>query len=246
MSFVSRLKNMGFEASQDLVIEGLVTEGAGRSGGGSLGEIGVGAPDEVGSIREYAVVKRTGNLVSVPNGGSMTSIEDSVENGTAPLDIPAASLGGPQSPIAREICRGVVRVLAAHGLAAIAELPLPNGRRADVVGLGPDGAIWIVEIKSSLEDFRCDHKWPEYRDFSDRLFFAVRPGFPLEILPADTGLIVADRYGGEVVRAAPDIRLAAPKRKAMTLRLARASASRLSVLIDPTLPAAVGLGMVDV
>jgi hypothetical protein len=176
----------------------------------------------------------------------MTGGEDSVENVTGGCDIPSTSLGGPQSQIAREICRGVVRVLAAHGLAAIAELPLPNGRRADVVGLGPDGSIWIVEIKSSLEDFRSDHKWPEYREFSDRLFFAVLPSFPLDILPSEAGLIVADRYGGEIVRAAPEIRMPAPKRKAMTLRVARTSASRLSVLLDPTLRAEIGLGIVDV
>lgn len=176
----------------------------------------------------------------------MTGGEDSVENVTGGCDIPSTSLGGPQSQIAREICRGVVRVLAAHGLAAIAELPLPNGRRADVVGLGSDGSIWIVEIKSSLEDFRSDHKWPEYREFSDRLFFAVLPSFPLDILPSEAGLIVADRYGGEIVRASPEIRMPPPKRKAMTLRVARAAASRLSVQLDPTLPAEIGLGIVDV
>ncbi|MBX9863476.1 MAG: MmcB family DNA repair protein [Hyphomicrobium sp.] len=176
----------------------------------------------------------------------MTSTEDNVENGIGGPDIPRVSHGGPQSDAAREICRGVVRVLAAHAFAAIAELPLPNGRRADVAALGPDGAIWIVEIKSSIEDFRCDHKWPEYREYADRLFFAVRPDFPIDILPGDTGLIAADRYGGEILRPAPLMRMAAPVRKAMTLRLARAAASRLSVTLDPTLRAAVGLGIGDV
>jgi len=175
----------------------------------------------------------------------MTGLEDGVDNAVNRMPIPQTLLGGPQSVAAREICRGVVRVLAAHGLTAIAELPLPNGRRADVVGLGTDGMLWIVEIKSCLEDFRSDHKWPEYREFSDRLFFAVAPEFPREILPDDAGLIIADRYGGEILRPAPEIRLPAPKRKAMTLRLARASTSRLSVLLDPTLPAAVGLGIAD-
>lgn len=175
----------------------------------------------------------------------MTSRDDGVDNAVNQTPIPRPSLGGPQSAAAREICRGVVRVLAAHGLTALAELPLPNGRRADVVGVGPDGMLWIVEIKSCLEDFRTDHKWPEYREFSDRLFFAVNTEFPREILPEDAGLIVADRYGGEIIRPAPEIRLPAPKRKAMTLRLARASASRLSVLLDPTLPAEIGLGITD-
>ena len=175
----------------------------------------------------------------------MTERNDDVDNAVNRMTIPQTSLGGPQSAVAREICRGVVRVLAAHGLTALSELPLPNGRRADVVGIGPDGTLWIVEIKSCLEDFRCDQKWPEYREYSDRLFFAVNPDFPHEILPEDAGLIVADRYGGEIIRTAPEVRLPAPKRKAMTLRLARASASRLSVLLDPTLPAAVGLGVGD-
>jgi hypothetical protein len=141
--------------------------------------------------------------------------------------------GGYASPRALEICRGVIRLLADHGLASVAELPLPNGRRADVVALSADGEIWIVEIKSSIEDFRADQKWPEYREFSDRLFFAVRPDFPVDILPADTGLVLADRYGGEIVRASPEQRLAAARRKSMTLRFARAAAARLSYALDP-------------
>jgi hypothetical protein len=92
-----------------------------------------------------------------------------------------------------------------------------------------------VEVKSSIEDFRVDHKWPEYRDFSDALFFAVAPDFPVDILPADTGLILADRYGGEIVRAAPETRLAPARRKSMTLRFARAAALALQTLSDPTL-----------
>lgn len=176
----------------------------------------------------------------------MTSIEDNVENGLEGADIPRTSYGGPQSETAREICRGVVRLLAAHGMAAISELPLPNGRRADVVGVGPDGAIWIVEIKSSIEDFRCDLKWPEYRDYCDRLFFAVRPDFPFEILPDETGLIAADRYAGEILRPAPLARLPAHVRKTMTLKIARAAASRLCLTLDPTLQAAIGLGVGDV
>lgn len=176
----------------------------------------------------------------------MTRNEVDVDNAVNQTEILPASLGGPQSAAARDVCRGVTRVLAAHAITAIAELPLPNGRRADVVGIAPDGALWIVEIKSCLEDFRTDNKWPEYRDFSDRLFFAVSPHFPSEILPGDTGLIIADRYGGEIIRQAPEFRLPPPKRKAMTLRIARAAASRLSIVLDPTLPAAVGLGIGDV
>ena len=85
----------------------------------------------------------------------------------------------------------------------------------------------------SLEDFRTDQKWPEYREYCDRLFFAVAPAFPREILPADTGLIVADRYGGDILRAAPEHRLAGARRKAMTLRLVHTAAHRLQAVVDP-------------
>lgn len=140
---------------------------------------------------------------------------------------------GRQSARAVEIARGVARLLALHGLACICELPLANGRRADVMALADTGEIWIVEIKSCLEDFRVDQKWPEYREFCDRLLFAVAPDFPVDVLPQDAGLIIADRYGGEIVRAAPEHRLAGARRKAVTLRLARAAALRLSALYDP-------------
>jgi len=140
---------------------------------------------------------------------------------------------GRQSPAAFDICRGVARLLKLHGLAVVSELALANGRRADVAGIAEGGEIWIVEIKSCLEDFRTDQKWPEYRDFCDRLFFAVAPDFPREVLPEDTGLIIADRYGGEIVRPAPEHKLAGARRKAMTLRLARTAAFRLQGAIDP-------------
>jgi hypothetical protein len=140
---------------------------------------------------------------------------------------------GRQSPAAFAICRGVARLLRTHGVAAVTELALANGRRADVAGLADSGEIWIVEIKSSLEDFRADQKWPEYREFCDRLFFAVAPDFPRQVLPQDTGIIVADRYGGEIVRAAPEHKLAGARRRAMTLRLARTAALRLQGAVDP-------------
>ena len=146
----------------------------------------------------------------------------------------AANASG-RDAITREVCRGVGRLLRALGFAVINELSLANGRRADVVGLSPAGDIWIVEVKSCLEDLRVDAKWPEYRDFSDALFFAVAPDFPQAVLPADTGLILADRYGAEIVRQAPETRLAAARRKAMTLRFARAAAFTLQVLVDPSL-----------
>ena len=114
-----------------------------------------------------------------------------------------------QSAQAAAIQRGVGRLLRAEGLAMVTELPLASGRRADVVGLGPGGEIWIVEIKSSIEDFRADHKWPDYRLHCDRLFFATHSGVPQEIFPGDAGFILADAYGAEVLRPAPEMRLAA-------------------------------------
>lgn len=140
---------------------------------------------------------------------------------------------GRQSDAAFQICRGVVRLLASHGIAAYTEVTVANGRRADVMGLARDGEIVIVEIKSSLDDFRTDQKWHEYRDFSDRLYFAVAPDFPREVLPAETGLIIADRYGGEIARAAPVHKLPAARRKALTLQVARLGALRLQSVIDP-------------
>ncbi len=137
--------------------------------------------------------------------------------------------------ITREVCRGVGRLLRALNMASVKELMLPNGRRADVVGLSPGGDIWIVEVKSGVEDFRVDNKWPEYRDFSDALCFAVAPDFPVDILPADTGLILADRFGAEIVRPAPEHRLAPARRKVMTLRFARAAALALQARGDPSL-----------
>jgi hypothetical protein len=115
----------------------------------------------------------------------------------------------------------------------VTEVSLANGRRADIAAVAASGEIWIVEIKSSIEDFRSDQKWPEYRDYCDRLFFAVAPGFPREILPPDTGLVIADRYGGEIVRMAPEHKLAGARRKAVTLRLVHTAAFRLQAAIDP-------------
>lgn len=138
-----------------------------------------------------------------------------------------------QSAAAREICRGVGRLLGAYGLAPLSEVTLASGRRADIMGLSQAAEIWIVEIKSCLDDFRVDQKWPEYREFCDRFFFAVAPTFPREVLPPDAGLIVADRYGGEILRPAPNHKLPGARRRALTLRLARTAAMRLQAALDP-------------
>lgn len=135
---------------------------------------------------------------------------------------------GRQSERAMLVRRGVQRLLVAMGAVAIPELSLATGRRADLVALTRKGDIWIVEIKSSVEDFRTDRKWPEYRAFCDRLFFATHPEVPAAIFPAEAGFILSDGYGAEVLRDAPEHRLAAAARKALTLRIARAGAARLT------------------
>jgi hypothetical protein len=141
-----------------------------------------------------------------------------------------------QSPTALTVARGTQRLLLALGLSCVGELPLVSGRRADLVALGGDGEIWIVEIKSSIEDFRADRKWTDYRMHCDRLFFATAAHVPLEIFPPDAGLILADGYGAELVRDAPEHRLHASTRKSVMLAFARAAAVRLQALADPQGP----------
>lgn len=157
-------------------------------------------------------------------------------------NVPEITPDGRQSPAARDIQRGVGRLLRLHGLAPLYELPLANGRRADVIGMDDAGSIWIVEIKSCLADFRSDSKWHEYRDYCDRLLFAVAADFPCEVLPDDVGLILADRYGGEIVRTPPEHKLAPARRRALLLSFARAAALRLASAIDRDPEAAGRLG----
>lgn len=148
----------------------------------------------------------------------------------------APPVDGRQSDTALKIARGTARLLHAHGFCVVSELPLASGRRADLVGLGGDGEIWIVEIKSSIADFRADHKWTDYRLHCDRLFFATTVEVSCEIFPKDTGLIVADAYGAQIVCEAPVHRLHPSTRRSMTLAAARAAATRLQWLVDPNGP----------
>jgi hypothetical protein len=140
---------------------------------------------------------------------------------------------GRQSETALSVARGTMRLMHALGRACVAEMPLPSGRRADLVALGPDGEIWIVEIKSSLADLRADDKWQDYRMHCDRLFFAFPQDLPCEIFPPETGQIVADAYGAQIVCEAPEHRLPAATRKSMLVRFAQTAALRLSRLADP-------------
>ena len=143
---------------------------------------------------------------------------------------------GRQSETALQIARGTARLLHAHGFSVVSELPLPSGRRADLVALDSGGIIWIVEIKSSIADFRADQKWPDYRAHCDRLYFATSVEVPCDIFPPDTGLIVADNFGAEFQCPAPEHRLPAATRKSMMLLFARAAALRLQSLADPNGP----------
>ena len=143
---------------------------------------------------------------------------------------------GRQSETAREVVRGTRRLLRARNIATVTELVLSDGRRPDIVGLGPDGTITIVEVKSSVADLRADRKWHHYRAFCDRLFFAIPVTLPMAVMPDETGIIVADGYGAEVVRDAIAQKLAGATRRAMMIRFAQAAADRLHALADAGRP----------
>lgn len=139
-----------------------------------------------------------------------------------------------QSATALRVQRGVMRLLReTYDMACYAEVTLRSGRRADVLGVGPKGEIWIVEIKSSLIDFQVDRKWHEYREFSDRFFFAKPPELDAAIFPESEGLIVADGHDGAILRDSPDTPMAPARRKALMLKLARLGADRIHLLMDP-------------
>lgn len=140
------------------------------------------------------------------------------------------------SPAGVALARGVARLLRDLGYGVLAELPLANGRRADLVGLGRDGSVAIVEVKSSIADYRADRKWTEYRRWCDCFYFAAPASFPTHVLPDDTGLILADPFGASVLREPPRTPLHASRRKALTLRFARTASQRLGRSEDPGAP----------
>jgi hypothetical protein len=131
------------------------------------------------------------------------------------------------------LARGVCRALEQLGYASLVEFPLANRRRADVLALGRTGDLVVVEVKSSVADFRADQKWPAYRDFSDRFYFAVASGFPTVLIPDECGLMVADAFGAAVLRNGGTVPLNPGRRRALTLRFARVAAARLRRTIDP-------------
>ncbi len=131
------------------------------------------------------------------------------------------------------LARGVSRHLAGYGFACVEELVPARGLRVDVMALGPKGEIWIVECKSSRADFTSDSKWQGYLEWADRFFWAVDENFPTDLLPEGTGLIIADAYGGEIIRMPDETKLAAARRKVMVQKFAFHAARRLHVLRDP-------------
>jgi hypothetical protein len=159
---------------------------------------------------------------------------------TAPESLLPASCFQDLAPIAMEVARGVTRLFCRRDLFAMCEVPLPNGRRADLMGIDPKGKLTIVEIKVSKADLTGDAKWTDYLDYCDNFFWAVPPALASlldeeRFLPETAGVIVADRYDAAVVRDAPERPLAPARRKAEILRFARRAARRLSAQIDPTL-----------
>ncbi len=132
-----------------------------------------------------------------------------------------------------QIRRAAARLCLLLGWAPLHEVKLPNGRRADIMALRPDGGFACIEVKSGVRDFLTDAKWPEYRDWCDALLFAVDTDFPCDLLPPDTGLIVADGLEASLLREAPMHRMAAPARRVLTQRFAVLGALRLATLEDP-------------
>lgn len=131
------------------------------------------------------------------------------------------------------LARGVSRHLASLGLAAVEELVPTRGLRVDVMALGPKGEIWVIECKSSRADFMSDNKWEGYLDWCDRFFWAVGDDFPVDLLPEGTGLIIADAYDAEIIRMAPEYKLAPARRKVLVQKFATHAARRLQALRDP-------------
>ena len=131
------------------------------------------------------------------------------------------------------LARGAARLLVSHGFTTVEELVPARGLRVDIMALGPKGEIWIVECKSSRADFQSDQKWQGYLDWCDRFFWAVDSDFPSELLPDETGLMIADAYGGEIIRMGPEEKLPPARRRVLVQKFAVTAARRLQDLRDP-------------
>jgi hypothetical protein len=164
-----------------------------------------------------------------PADENNTGTKRAVKENTAGQILMTEALDG----AALQIARGVGRYFRAANCAVLTELPLADGRRCDVMAIDRQGGIVIVEIKSCLADYRADQKWRDYRQWCDRFYFAIGTDFPRQVIPEECGLIIADRFGAEIMRESPEERVMAARRKAVTLRFARLSALRLQQIVDP-------------
>ncbi len=133
----------------------------------------------------------------------------------------------------QRLARGVSRHLVTHGYVSIEEFVPTRGLRVDVMGLGPKGELWVIECKSSRADYQSDSKWQGYLEWCDRFFWAVDTEFPVDLLPPETGLIIADAYDAEIIRIGPETKVAPARRKKMIQKFATDAARRLHVLRDP-------------
>lgn len=131
------------------------------------------------------------------------------------------------------LARGVARHLRSHDFVSVTELVPAPGLRVDVMGLGPKGEIWVIECKSCRADFQADQKWQGYLDWCDRFFWAVDTDFPTDLLPDETGLIIADGYDAEILRIGPESKLPPARRKVMIQKFARHAAIRAQAARDP-------------
>ena len=154
-----------------------------------------------------------------------------LENDSAP---PVTASISPPDTLAAQLTRGSARLFAELGHSCLAEFRLRNGRRADLIAVAPDGRFSIVEVKSSLADFRADQKWQDYLPYCDRFYFCVAVDFPQDVLPEEAGLIIADAYGGAMIREPAATPMHASRRRALTLRYAHTAGRRLMQLVDPT------------
>jgi hypothetical protein len=166
-------------------------------------------------------------------GSQEDAVADAGFGAAAALSAPIETAAAAPDDRAQAIARGVSRMLGEAGQTCVHEFTLRNGRRADVMAMAPDGTFTIIEIKSSVTDFRTDGKWPEYLEYCDQFYFAVGEDFPQELIPESCGLIVADAYGAVVLRDSVEDRLNGSRRRMLLLRYAEVAGRRLMSLLDP-------------
>lgn len=154
-------------------------------------------------------------------------------DGAMTLSMPLEMAAVAPDDKALALARGISRMLGEAGQTCLHEFTLRNGRRADVIAMATDGTFTIIEIKTSVNDFRSDNKWPDYLDYCDHFYFAVPEDFPQDLIPEECGLIVADAYGAVILRASEEARLNGSRRRMLLLRYAEVAGRRLMQFIDP-------------